>query len=125
LEIRTPALWENDRAVRAAFGETPERTLFLARGDTPATARSALDEFAIWLRREHPEAALSSVGLALPSPQALRALPQHLGRLDDFERELRDALDRQGFDAAGFNPFFAAWREFRAQDDHASFDELL
>jgi predicted exporter len=125
LDVRVPALWENDRAVRTQFGQTMERDLFLARGDDPATARAALENFRAWMRRENPAATLASVGSALPSPAELQTLPSQLARLSGFEGELRAALERHGFDAAEFAPFFSAWEDARKRRDWPTFESLV
>jgi len=125
LDVHVPALWDNDRVVRAEFGQTTEHDLFLARGDAPAAARAALENFRAWMRRENPAARLASIGFALPSPADLQALPAQLARLSGFDRELRAALERHGFDAAEFAPFFSAWGDARQRRDWPPFESLV
>lgn len=125
LDVHVPELWKNDRAVRAAFGETPDRSLFLARGDTAAAARTTLEQFAGWLREAHPAASLASIGFALPTPDHWQELPERLTRLTEFAPELRAALERHGFEAAAFAPFFADWETWLHRASWPAFADLV
>jgi predicted exporter len=113
LQIPTPDLNANDAAVRALFGESENHTFYLTRGDTPSQAREALTRFLDWHAKTFPEAAVGSLGLAVPTEAAWRTLPTQLGRLGEFEPTMKAALQRHGFDPLGFDPFFTDLKEFR------------
>jgi len=114
LEIPTPALQAEAAEVRTLFGEDAQRTLFITRGNDVATARASLARFEAWHAREHPGETLASLGDTLPAPDAWEALPGRLGGLETFVPSLQIALERHGFDAAAFKPFFDDWQGWRA-----------
>ena len=124
LEPPAPRLQAEADALRARFGESPDRTLYLTRGDTPAAARAALAGFLAWHARTFPDTAVASLGLALPTAPDWAALPGRLAQLDGFEADLRAALARHGFNAGEFEPFFRGWRELRARTSFPPYDEL-
>ena len=124
LEIPAPRLRADAQAVRALFGDAPNRTVYLTRGETPETARSALERFLIWHAQAFPGTAAASLGLALPTAGDLAALPARLAEMADFEAQLRAALERHDFDPGEFEPFFAAWRELRARPVRPTYDAL-
>ena len=124
LEIPAPELQANDRALRTLFGDTPDRTVYLTRGDTPAAARAALARFLAWHASAFPGRNAASLGLALPTAADWQALPDRSAALDGFEPALRAALVRHGFDAESFAPFFAAWREWRARPRPPDYDAV-
>lgn len=110
LEALPPGFRAQAEVVRAAFGDTAGRTEYLTRGDTPEAARAALAAFLAWHDRQFPGTAVATMGLALPTPADWQALPAELARLDGFVPALRAALERHGFDAPSFAPFFTAWQ---------------
>jgi len=115
LEISAPALAQNDSEVRALFGESDDRTVYLTQGSTTADARAALENFFAWHEKNFPGAPAASLGFALPLAGDWDALPARMDELKGFSADLRDALHRAGYDPAQFAPFFFAWEDFRAQ----------
>jgi predicted exporter len=123
LEIPSPALHENERALRALFGESAERSIYVTHGATVAEARERLEAFHASLAQTFPGVAAASLGLLLPTAADWTALPQRLAALPSFATDLRLALEARGFTAVSFEPFFTAWEQFRAQaprGDYAS-----
>ena len=57
LEIPAPALQADAGVVRAWFGDRPDRTLYLSRGETLAAARAALARFLAWQAQAYPDTA--------------------------------------------------------------------
>jgi len=125
LDISSPELRENAEQVQALFGENDSRAIYLTRGATAAQARTALDEFHAWQARAYPGSAAVSVGKLLPLPTDWTGFPPALGELSGFEPALRAALEREGFDAVAFEPFFVQWREFLARQSVPTYDELV
>jgi predicted exporter len=124
LEISAPELRAEAVELRALFGETANRTVYLTRGSTPADARTALTHFLAWHATEFPGRGAASLGLVLPAPVDWAALPTRQQALAGFETEFRAALARHGFEAAGFEPFFTAWRAWR-ETPPVAYDEAV
>jgi predicted exporter len=125
LEIPTPELTANDAEVRALFGETGGRTVYLTRGATPAEARASLADFLAWHAGAYPDSRAATLGYALPTEEEWRALPGEFASLGGFEDELRAALGRHGFEPGAFGPFFSAWRAEAARRSRPSYDQLV
>jgi len=124
LEIPAPELQSNDRALRTLFGDTPDRTVYLTRGDTPAAARAGPGPVSRLACIGIPGHGAASLGLALPTAADWQALPDRNAALDGFEPALRAALGRHSFDPESFAPFFAAWREWRARPRWPDYDAV-
>jgi predicted exporter len=124
LEVPAPELQANDLRVRALFGETPERATYLARGTTPAEARTVLARLAAWQEAVQPGSALASVGFALPTPQDWAAAPRRREALTAFPEALGAALEASGYDAESFAAFGAAWAAAPLDGRAESFDAL-
>jgi len=124
LEISAPELRAEAVELRALFGETGSRTVYLTRGTTSAGARTALGHFLAWHATAFPGRGAASLGLVVPTPADWAALPERQQALAGFETEFRAALERHGFEAAGFEPFFAAWRTWR-QTPSPAYDEAV
>lgn len=114
LEAMPAALRAEAQEVRALFGETAARTVYLTRGESPAAARAAQARFLDWHARQFGDAPVASLGLAVPTPAEWQAAQAARAELAEFAPALRRALERQGFDAAEFAPFFTAWEDWRA-----------
>lgn len=125
LQIPTPELTANDGQVRALFGETPGRTVYLTRGPTPAGARASLQAFLQWHERAYPDVGMTSLGYALPTEQQWALVPERLSSLGGFERDFRSALGRHGFDPQAFGSFFEAWGREMNRTDRSSYDTLV
>jgi predicted exporter len=115
LEIPSPALEAEATAVRADFGEGGGSTVFITYGADLASVRQHLEAFAAWHRGTSSGAPLASLGLLLPTSDAWERLPAEVTALGVFPAQLRDALQRHGFEAAGFEAFFAEWDRWRQQ----------
>ncbi|HXQ82011.1 MAG TPA: MMPL family transporter [Opitutaceae bacterium] len=125
LEIPTPELKTNDASVRALFGETPDRTVYLTRGSTPSEARASLQAFLAWHEREHPNVRTATLGYAVPTQEQWDRTPGWLGSLGDFERDLRAALARHGFRPDSFTAFFDAWSARIGRREPPAYGELV
>jgi predicted exporter len=125
LEIPTPELKANDADVRALFGETEGRTVYLTRGATPAGARASLQDFLAWHAAAYPGSGTATLGYALPTEEEWRGLPAALASIGDFEGELRAALGRHGFEPDAFAPFFGAWRDAARRESRPTYDQLV
>ncbi|HTX65709.1 MAG TPA: MMPL family transporter [Opitutaceae bacterium] len=121
LEVPAPGLREADTQVRALFGENGRQTVWLTYGATLQDARDAWDAFAAWQRAQgsDPAAGLSP-GLIIPTAAEHQRAVEFARTQVDFIPHLRAALDADGFDAAAFAPFFAAYGRFAATADDAS-----
>lgn len=118
LEVPAVALRENDARVRSFFGDTEDRALFLTRGANVAEAREALERFLQWHDRQHSEAPGASLGWLIPTPTAWKAAPERLKTLAPFAAALREALERHGYTAASFDPFFESWQSALTATEH-------
>ncbi len=125
LDIASPHLLSNDKAVRALCGETPDRTLYRPQGPTPAAARASLDAFHRWHAENFPGTHAASLGLLLPTEENLNQLPARLAQLRDFPEKFRTALERHGYTAEAFEPFFTAWADLTATPTPPAYDQLL
>jgi predicted exporter len=125
LEIPTPQLSANDAQVRALFGETAGRTVYLTQGPTPAAARESLEGFLRWHGREFPNTRVATLGYALPTQEQWARLPERLQELNNFDRDLRAALARHGFEPDAFAPFFGAWSAQASRAGRPTYDELV
>ena len=114
LEALPPAMRTEAQEVRALFGESAQRTIYLTRGESPTAARAALARFLAWHSGQFAGAPVASLGLAVPTPEDFAAVPAERLRLTGFESALGTALERHGFDAEAFGPFLAGWREWLA-----------
>ncbi|MBK8474867.1 MAG: hypothetical protein IPL39_00775 [Opitutaceae bacterium] len=110
LEALPAALRAEAQELRTFFGESPQRTVYVTRGESPAAARAALARFLAWHTGQFPGAPVASLGLAVPTPEDFAALPAERARLGGYEPALRAALERHGFEPEEFGPFFTAWR---------------
>lgn len=124
LDLPAPELKVNDAELRALFGEASGRSLFLTHGATIAEARARLDLFLAHRKKVAPAAPAASIGLLLPTEADWQAVPARLGRLERFAPEFRAALEKHGFTADSFAPFFTAWESLRAQPPKADYPAL-
>jgi predicted exporter len=109
LDLPTPELHANDAALRVLFGESVDRSIFLTHGATLGEARQRLGEFLAYQAKADPGVAAASVGLLLPTEVDWRELRRRLESVASFPAEFRSALERHGFTADAFAPFFSAW----------------
>lgn len=120
LEIPAPALKANDEEVRRLFGDLTERTAYLTRGDTPSAARDALDRFITWHNAQFTTAPAASAGFLIPTETSWNARPARLASLASFPADLRAALEKHGYTADSFAPFFEAWETLRTSSASVS-----
>jgi predicted exporter len=125
LEIPTPELKANDAFVRALFGETPGTTVYLTRGSNAAEARESLRKFLLWHHAQFPSAQVATLGYAVPTQEEWDGLPGELAGLGDFERDLRAALSRHGFEPDAFGPFYEAWSRVAHGGQRPAYPELV
>lgn len=110
LEIPAPELQEADARIREAFGQRRDRAVYLTHGATIDEARTALAKFERWTG---DAAVLANLGAVVPIRAVSERAAEFMRRRTQFPEELRAALDAEGFSADEFEPFFAAYREFR------------
>jgi predicted exporter len=113
LDLPAPELRANDAELRALFGESAGRSVYLTHGATLAEARQRLENFLTHQAEVAPGVAAASVGLLLPTEADWRALPRRLEALGTFAAEFRAVLEQRGFTPGAFDPFFTAWEEAR------------
>lgn len=109
LEVPAPEIALEDARIREAFGQRGERAVLLSHGRTLEEARAAVAELERVVAGRVALANLAAVVPTRAAEKAARAWTQEQG---DFEAALRAALEAEGFEAAAFEPFFAAWREY-------------
>lgn len=121
LDLPAPELLANDSALRALFGDSAQREVFLTHGTTLAEARQRLEDFVAAKNQAAPGGGAGSIGLLLPTEADWRAQPERAAMLEKFADEFRVALARRGFTPESFEPFFAAWSEARTRAPAASY----
>ena len=110
LEIPSPELQREDARIRRLFGERDDGTIYLTYGSSLAAARASLAALETWLHtagRGHTMT--TGLGLLMPTAEAQAHAVHFVRETPDFVPKFRAALDRAGFDAAGFAPFFDAY----------------
>ncbi|MDO8541459.1 MAG: MMPL family transporter [Opitutaceae bacterium] len=109
LEIPSATLKADDARIRAQFGDGGDRTVYLTYGATFDEARGALDKFAAWLRGR---AEFGNLAPLIPTRAEFEHAVQFARHEPQFPKGLAAALEREGFAAAEFEPFFEAYRAF-------------
>lgn len=110
LNAPDPGIAANDDRVRALFGETEGRSIYVTRGDSPAEARARLAAFEDWHARAFPDSPAAGLGLVLPTEADFLAAPARLASLAGFETDFHAALARHGYETGLLAPFFEDWR---------------
>lgn len=138
LDLPAKELHANEAELRARFGDSADRSIYLTPGATLAEARERLEQ-AFGEDREpnrRPETGgrkpeeptrtgvAASVGLLLPTERDWRALPARLGELGKFAGEFQRALEQRGFTPESFTPFLSAWEELRQRPPDADYAAL-
>jgi predicted exporter len=120
LEIPSPELKREDARIRALFGEQSGGTVYVTYGENLAAARDALGKLDRWLAAEG-RGRTRTVGLApvIPTAGEARAAADFFREHPDFPDKLRAALERAGFAAEEFAPFFADYARHAARADAA------
>jgi predicted exporter len=124
LDVPSPALQANEEAVRGLFGDSASGAIYLTQGASVAEARQHLEEFLAYQAKVNPGATTASLGLLLPTEADWRELGPRIKKLDTFANDFREALDRHGFLADSFQPFFVAWDKLRRQPPAGDYAEL-
>ncbi len=109
LEVPSPEVQREDQRIRALLGEGPERVAYVTTGATLAEARQALEKLDAWL--EEGGATAVNLGAVIPTAGEAAAAQNFFREQADFPAKLRDALERAGFEASSFEPFFAAYAD--------------
>lgn len=125
LDVPALELKANDREVRSLFGDKEGRTIYFSRGDNVAAARASLGRFLEWHAEKFPDSPAASLGLAIPTEEAWRKLPERRAALPDFIPELRAALERHGFNADSFKSFEHAWTRLPSAEHAENYDALV
>lgn len=121
LDLPAEELRANEAALRTLFGESAQGAVYLTQGSSLTAARQRLESFLAYQARVAPGVPAASLGLLLPTAADWEALPARLARLGDFEPEFRAALERHGFFAQSFLPFFTAFEKVRAHPPAATY----
>ncbi len=114
LEVPAPELKREDAQVRAAFGEQTGRTVLLTHGRTLDDARVALNRLESWYAGRGTT--IMNLGVVIPTAADYAAAIAFVREPGEFARILRASLQRQGFDAGEFAPFFSALSRFAAEN---------
>lgn len=125
LQLPTPELTANDDAIRARFGDTGDRTLYLTHAADLASARAALARFNTWHDATFPGASLASAGLLIPTAAAYEEQPRILAGLRYFPAVLGKHLQTEGYLPEAFSPFADVWRDAVFDDDRPSYADLI
>jgi predicted exporter len=113
LEIPSPAIQREDARIRALFGDSTDRTVYLTHGATPGEARTALGRLDAWLGRAgngHTESV--NLGAVIPTPEDYAEAGRFVREHPEFPERLRAALIAAGFEENGFAPFFDAYAHY-------------
>jgi hypothetical protein len=78
LDLPAPELQANEVELRALFGESAGRSIYLTHGKTLPEARERLEAFHAFVAQSSPPSTAASVGLLLPPEADWRALPGRL-----------------------------------------------
>lgn len=120
LEIPSPELKREDARIRALFGERSGGTVYVTYGENLTAARDALEKLDRWLAAAGP-GGTRMVGLApvIPTADEAREAADFVREHPDFPDKLRAALERSGFAAEEFAPFFTDYARNAARPDLA------
>ena len=124
LDIPSPELHANEAELRSLFGENPDSGVYLTQGSSAAEAREHLEEFLADEAKLAPKSTAASLGLVLPTAADWQALGPRLGALRDFAPEFHEALERHGFLADSFQPFFVAWEQVQRHPPDGAYEGL-
>jgi len=120
LEIPSPELKREDARVRALFGEQAGGTVYVTYGENLSDARAALARLDAWLAAAG-QGRTQTTGLAavIPTADEAKEAADFFRDHPDFPAKLRAALERGGFEADGFAPFFSDYARNAARPDVA------
>ncbi|MEJ1972364.1 MAG: MMPL family transporter [Lacunisphaera sp.] len=120
LEIPSPELKREDARIRALFGEQSGGTVYVTYGETLGDARAALARLDAWLESAGGGRTRTvSLAAVIPTAEEAKAAAEFFSGHPDFPDQLKVALDRGGFDATGFAPFFEDYARNAARPDTA------
>jgi predicted exporter len=112
LEVPTPELAQNDASIRAWFGEHPNRSAYLVRGQSLEEAREHLHQLRVWHDHQFPQHALRSLAFLWPPRHDYEQLPDLVTAARGFGASLAAELEGAGYEVATFHPFLSAWEQF-------------
>lgn len=116
LEIPAPEVQQEDARIRQQFGDGGDRTVYLTYGENLGAARAALEKFDGWLKQagagRTQTFSLAAVMPTEPEHAHARAFARET---PEFAAALRRELEAAGYEVAEFEPFFAAWAQFRGE----------
>ncbi len=125
LDLPADDLRANDAAVRSLFGDQADGSVFLTAAPSLAEARRKLEEFHAWIANGGDRSRGVSLGLIVPTEQAVKALRGHLASLEAFPAEFRQALGRKGMTPDYFQPFLEDWRQMLGQAAEGDYQALV
>ncbi|MDP3071820.1 MAG: MMPL family transporter [Opitutaceae bacterium] len=120
LDLPSPELHANDAALRALFGDSAKRSLWLTHGATLAEARTRLEAFLA----SRSGLAAGSVGQLLPTEADWTAWLARRATLGAFAPEFRAALAARGFTPESFEPFFTGWHDAITRPAAGTYEKL-
>jgi predicted exporter len=122
LEVPARALQAEDARIRALFGQRNDRTVYLTHGATLDAARDSLEKLERWLGER---ATFANLGPIVPTREAREAAARFVREEPEFPQKLRAALEADGFAAAEFATFFAAFANYAARAADADFSTAI
>jgi predicted exporter len=126
LDIPSPRLQAEADRIQGLFGRRGGQTVYLTYGASLAEARAGLENLSAWLdRASGGRARAIGVGAIVPTRLEHEEALEFLQHDPDFADRLRAALERSGFEAASFEPFFAAFAQYAANARDGEIDAGL
>lgn len=116
LEIPAPELQQEDARIRKLFGDGGDHTVYLTYGENLAAARATLEKFEAWLQHAGGGRTRTfSLAAVMPTTADYERARTFARERPEFDAALRRELEAAGYEAAEFEPFFAAWAQFRGE----------
>ncbi|HEY4301768.1 MAG TPA: MMPL family transporter [Candidatus Didemnitutus sp.] len=113
LDVPSPRLQAEADRIQGFFGRRGGQTVYLTYGASLAEARAGLQNLSAWLdRASGGRARAIGVGAIVPTQVEHEEALAFLHHTPDFADRLRAALERSGFEADSFEPFFAAFAQY-------------
>ncbi|BET69423.1 MMPL family transporter [Opitutales bacterium ASA1] len=122
LEIPSPELRQEDRDVRARFGEVSGTHAWMALGGDPGAALDDLEAFAVFAAREG--ARVTSAGFLMPSRMAWEVFRERHAALPTLGDAIRRTLVEADYEVEAFEPFFTAL-DAVAREPLPAYDDLV
>lgn len=126
LQPPMPEIWEADAAVRKLFAQGENYAGWISPGRNSREARSLLATFeAEWEAAGGDRADLLSLSPWVATPERRDAVRLAFGRMPDFEETLEEELERAGFAAEEFAPFFEKVDRWLSDDEEVYYEARL